>query len=212
MLIENLKTMALVVIAGMAAYALVRAAYSWDPVQFLFAPFQFVEFYVSYGLTVLFGGNAEISPTYSYTMIYHFADEDPDIRVASACTAVAEIALISAVLMVYRGPKLKKRFIWAGIFSGVIFIENIIRITLNYPLWRYLGEDGWNEYHLLWFKYGQLVVVLVLLGLYVAVIARKEISEFHSGRRGGGGEQDPRTEDPGRAKAGKAKKARKGSE
>jgi hypothetical protein len=52
---------------------------------------------------------------------------------------------------------------------------------MNYPLYKYLGDDGWNFYHYKWMQYGQLVVVLLLLLIYVLAIANKEISAVYKG-------------------------------
>lgn len=174
-MLETVKTIALMVIAGILTYALIRAAYSWDAIAPLFYPFQYVELYSTVYLSKIFGVDVWISHTQRFTMNYRFPDGHLElIQVISACTAVCEMGMMGAIIMVYRGPPIKKRLIWSGIFVGIIFIENIIRLMVNYPLLRYLGADGWNVYHNLWMQYGQLFVVVFLLGIYIAVIARKD--------------------------------------
>lgn len=174
-MLETVKTIALMVIAGILTYALIRAAYSWDAIAPLFYPFQYVELYSTVYLSKIFGVDVWISHTQRFTMTYRFPDGHLElIQVISACTAVCEMGMMAAIIMVYRGPPIKKRLIWSGIFVGIIFIENIIRLMVNYPLLRYLGADGWNVYHNLWMQYGQLLVVVGLLAIYIAVIARKD--------------------------------------
>jgi amino acid permease len=59
-------------------------------------------------------------------------------------------------------------------------VENIIRLVMNYPLFRYLGEEGWVKYHNFWMEYGQLLVVIALLIIYVSFIANKDIMKVYS--------------------------------
>jgi exosortase/archaeosortase family protein len=174
-MLETVKTIALMVIAGILTYGLIRAAYSWDAVAPLFYPFQYAELYITVYLSKVLGVDVWVSQTQDFTMNYRFPDGHIElIQVISACTAVCEMGMMAAIIMVYRGPPIKKRIIWSGIFVGIIFIENIIRLMVNYPLLRYLGSDGWNAYHNAWMEYGQLFVVVMLLGLYIAVVARKD--------------------------------------
>ena len=73
--------------------------------------------------------------------------------------------------------------IWGAIFAGIIYIENIIRLVVNYPLIKYLGIDGWYKYHDFWMEYGQLIVIIILLVIYVVFIANKDIMKLYRGER-----------------------------
>lgn len=178
---EVTKTLALILIFGMGVYALVRIAYSADDnflpdfIMYIFYPFQYSELYITYGISKLFGIDVAISTTQDFTLNYIINGRGEPIQIVSACTALCEMSLVATIILVFRGPKMKKRLIWAGIFAGVIYVENIIRLVMNYPLFHYLGEDGWQTYHNLWMAYGQLLVVMILLGIYAVFIANKEI-------------------------------------
>ena len=195
-LIEMVKTLALILIAGIGAYAIIRWAYSVDSLKFLFYPFQWIEFNITYGISKLFGIDVVKSTVYDYTLLYTFPDgTSTNIQIISACTAVCEMGMIMAVILAFRGPRFKKRILWASIFTGIIFVENIIRLVMNYPLYRYLGEDGWIKYHNFWMEYGQLIVVMILLTIYVLIIANKEIQGIYKGDKGEEEEKGDKTND-----------------
>jgi exosortase/archaeosortase family protein len=210
-LIEMGKTLALILIFGIGTFAIIRAAYSADSLRFLFYPFQYVEFNATYGISKLFGIDVVKSSVHDYTLIYTFPDgETEHIQIISACTAVCEMGMIIAVILAFRGPRFKKRIIWAFIFAGIIFVENIIRLVMNYPLFRYLGEEGWVKYHNFWMEYGQLLVVIGLLIIYVVFIANKDIMKVYSFEKHEEDEKEKKDQKP--EKPSKNKKKAKGKE
>jgi len=190
-MLETVKTVALMVVAGILTYALIRAAYSWDAVAPLFYPFQYVELYATVYISKMFGVDVWISSAREFTLTYRFPDGHMElIQIVSACSAVCEMGMMLAIIMVYRGPPIRKRLMWSGIFVGIIFIENIIRLLVNYPLLRYLGQDGWNQYHNFWMQYGQLGVIVLLLGIYIGAIARKDTLALYKARSTVNGKDD----------------------
>ena len=162
---EMLKTIVIILIAGIGTYAVIRAAYSIEGLRYIFYPFQYAELYSTYYISKLFGVDVSISATNDFTLIYRFPDDRPNeyIQIVSACTAVCEMGMIMAVILAFRGPRIRKRLLWAGIFAAFLFVENIIRLVMNYPLFLYLDTEGWVKYHNLWMEYGQLLVVMILL-------------------------------------------------
>jgi len=187
-LVEFVKTLLLVVIFGMGAFMLIRILYSPEKyglpqfLDYLFYPFQYSNLYIVYGLSKLFGLEVTIETT-DFIVDYPALGIGGRFGIASACTAVCEMGLIFAVIMAFRGPKWKKRLMWGGIFAGIIYVENIIRLMMNYPLYLYLGRDGWLTYHNFWMEWGQLIVVLALLLIYVQIIAKKDIMSIYSGKK-----------------------------
>jgi len=185
--LEMFKTILLVVIAGMGAFAFIRAAYSADRnilpdfLVYFFYPFQFTQIYLTYFISKVLGWGPALDID-KLIISYPSLGSGARFEIVTACTAVCEMGLITAVILAFRGPKLRKRLIWAGVFSGIVYLENVLRLVMNYPLYKYLGDEGWNFYHYKWMQYGQLVVVILLRLIYVLAIANKEITAVYRGR------------------------------
>jgi len=81
------------------------------------------------------------------------SDEDDDggfgLRIASVCTGFHEMVFLGVLVMGFRGPPVKIRAKWTGILLGVVFIENLFRIFILYPLALYKGRqyEEWFHYH-----------------------------------------------------------------
>jgi len=98
------------------------------------------------------------------------------LQVAPDCTGVQEMVFMAGMVLGFVGPRLKTRVIWAIILAGVMFVENIIRLMLNYTLLERLGENGWSDVHIFWWQYGQLMVVMAIFVTWYWLVARREIA------------------------------------
>jgi len=107
------------------------------------------------------------------------SDDDDDggfgLRIASVCTGFHEMVFLGVLVMGFRGPPVKIRAKWTAILLGVVFIENLFRIFILYPLALYKGRqyEEWFHYH--WWHTGQYVFIMTLFVLWFFFVARKYI-------------------------------------
>ena len=66
-----------------------------------------------------------------------------------------------------------KRLKWAGILCGILYIENIIRLVLNWPIAKAYGFDTWSDVHMWWWKQGQLMFVMLLFSVWFIKVGKK---------------------------------------
>jgi len=94
------------------------------------------------------------------------------------CTGILEMIFITALLMgSIMGFRLRmnirKRLKWIGILCGILYIENIIRLVLNWPIAKAYGYKTWSEIHIWWWKTGQLIFVLLLFFGWFVLVGKK---------------------------------------
>lgn len=100
------------------------------------------------------------------------------IIIIPECTAILEMIFITALMMGFImgwGMKMniRKRVKWLAVMWGIIFVENQIRLVLNWPIAKAYGKAGWHEIHMAWWKQYQLIFVIVLFIGWFLLIGRK---------------------------------------
>jgi len=123
----------------------------------------------------------DVSCSDPITLIYK-GHPDLTMRITTACVGIHEIIFLSALILGYRqsttiinpsGIKLNFAFKWIGIFSILLFIENLVRILTLYPIGILIGSKNLWVYHWYYWKYGHLIIILLLYIYWVMKISRK---------------------------------------
>ena len=94
------------------------------------------------------------------------------------CTAILEMIFIIALMMGFimafkMKMNMKKRLKWSAILCGIIFVENQVRLVLNWPIAKAYGYEGWHRIHMAWWKTYQLIFVLLLFVVWLLLVGRK---------------------------------------
>ncbi len=142
-------------------------------------PLQVFETDIVYGVQKLLGFPVEI--TNNIDLNYYsssFRNGCLSVEISTACVGMHEIVFLSALITGFRGVSRKIKFKWLLILCPVLFVENLIRIIILYPLALQIGEDAmWYSHYIFW-KYGHLAIILLIFVLWAYFIARKESKIF----------------------------------
>jgi len=84
----------------------------------------------------------------------------PKQKIGPECTGFHETIFIMLLVLGFRYISWKIKIKWALILGGIIFIENIFRIVLLYPLAVWKGADWEEKFHFYWWHYGQYMVLV----------------------------------------------------
>lgn len=112
---------------------------------------------------------------HAWETVLYYPDALGAIEIIPDCTGILEMIFIAALMMGFSmGFNLRltwrQRFKWIGVLCGIIFVENIIRLVLNWPIADTYGKDVWENVHIFWWKQGQLFfVILLFLGWFILV-------------------------------------------
>ncbi len=152
----------------------------WRPFYF----FQIITARSAYYISKIFGIPVEYGfyePKYSPTLTYTYASLDAPytMSVIPDCVAFQEIMFITAMIIGFNvNMTMKKRLKWAAVLSGVILLENQLRLVLNGPLLNWFGVETWNDIHIFWWKYGQLGVVIIIFIIWFILVGRRDSDMF----------------------------------
>jgi len=99
------------------------------------------------------------------------------VELIPECAGVVEILIFVIMLTVFRGVGREAKIKGALIFVPVIFVENIARLAVLYPMSVWLGVDAmWSVHSIIW-QYGQFAILLLLFGIWYLTLASPGIRE-----------------------------------
>ncbi len=155
-------------------------------------PLQVVETRVVYELQSAAGVPVEIGPDdtpWKLDLKYDDLD-DRVITMSPECAGFQEMVFISVLVLGFGGIALRKRIKWAFLLSGVIFIENIVRVLMIHFLAIRWGWDyAWDDFHSYFWREGQLIFVMILFILWFMFVANKEIARKAPKKKGSKGKK-----------------------
>jgi len=96
-------------------------------------------------------------------------------EVSSTCSGLHEMVFLSVLIAGFPGVELRKRFTWAGIMAGVLFVENLFRIGILFFLAWMIGRDFEGKFHYQFWHFGQYVVMMSLFVAWFYFVAWKDI-------------------------------------
>ncbi|MFA5772046.1 MAG: hypothetical protein WC974_04885 [Thermoplasmata archaeon] len=138
-------------------------------------PLQAFEAYIVYLVQTLLGIPVMLSDP--ITLEYMSPPLVNGLQISGVCTGVSEVVFLFVLIlwfpMVRRSVKLK----WAAILGTVLFIINLIRIVIIYPLTTAFGDVFAGQFHYYFWNYGQLIIVMMMFVFWFVLVARKEVSE-----------------------------------
>lgn len=121
-----------------------------------------------YSLQHLFGINVILQGT---SLVYPNVFK---LNVTLLCTGINELLMFSMITLGFIGVSLKTKLKGYTVFFPIIIAENVIRISLIFPLASWLGTDKALTFHDFSFKYGQMFFVILLVFLWFKYFAREE--------------------------------------
>jgi exosortase/archaeosortase family protein len=100
-----------------------------------------------------------------------FRNSELSMSIQAPCVGIHEIVFLSALITGFRGVACKLKLKWIAILGSVLFIENLIRLLLLYPIALWVGEDTMWYYHYIFWKYGHLIIILTLFVIWFLFVA-----------------------------------------
>lgn len=137
----------------------------WTPFVY---PLQVIETYIVYWISHILGYPVTLNS--DLTSLSYGAPLSHRIIIAPACTAFVEMMLVSAGIMLLDKGTTARKVKLSLAASVLVFVENIIRMILTYPLVSAFGYAKWSKIHYIWWKFGQILFIILILvviyGLY----------------------------------------------
>lgn len=142
----------------------------------LIYPFQVIETRIVHSISTAMGIDARIVDdglTIEYPPPLYGVRTGPD------CTGVIEMFLMAGLVFGFIGKNLRKHMGYAIksviLLDIIIFIENIIRQAVNYPVASTYGYRFWREFHYFWWQRGQFIFIMVIFVIWYAFSYRKRM-------------------------------------
>jgi len=97
------------------------------------------------------------------------------IEITGICAGLREMAVIATLVLLVGGVRWRLKIKWAAILTGLIFLENLLRIFLIHPISLAYGWDfAWNQFHQFFWEVGQLISIMVLFLLWFVLVAMRD--------------------------------------
>lgn len=142
-------------------------------------PLQVFEAKVVYYIQSLLGFPVELVD--STTLRYNNSDIVglfPNQKIGPECTGFHEAVFIMLLVLGFKYISWKTKIIWAFILGVVMFVENIVRIVMLYPIAVWKGARWEDKFHYYFWHYGQYMIVMTLFILWFLFVARKEACKY----------------------------------
>ena len=130
---------------------------------------------VSYKDTVLFYN--EDQEFWGHTLTPREKVGGVALEISATCSGFHETVFLTVLILGFYGVDWRTKFKWAGIFAVVIFVENLIRITILFPYYLVYGRDEGELLHYNWWHSYQYVFIMSLFMLWFYFVAWKQLDE-----------------------------------
>jgi len=164
-------TNAIIIFIGLVFYVLlldfiiIHADLTW---------LQRAEAYSVFALQSGMGVNATFNST---EISINYASPQFSMEVIALCTGISELLFFTFLVLLFRGPKWRTKAKGLAIFLPIIFIINIIRLLLIYPIAIQFGVQAMWDIHWFVWKYGMFVMLMALFTLWYLIWARKDLEK-----------------------------------
>jgi exosortase/archaeosortase family protein len=95
------------------------------------------------------------------------------MSIYTPCAGIHELVFLTGLILGVRSRGWKSKLKWLCILNTFLFLENLLRILLLYPLARWVGEDTMWYYHYIFWQYGHLIIILLIFSFWYVFIMRK---------------------------------------
>jgi exosortase/archaeosortase family protein len=133
-------------------------------------PLQVFETHLVASLQSLFS----IPVSVSHGFVLSYSDIDLDLVVGPLCTGIREMFLFVIIVLPLGIKSLRKRLNYLLLFLFAIFMENILRLSILYPMAKSAGVGSMYSYHDFIWVYGQAIFLAILLVLWFYIFPRVE--------------------------------------
>jgi exosortase/archaeosortase family protein len=138
-------------------------------------PLQVFEAYIVYIVQMLLGIPVTLSDP--ITLEYTAPPAVNGIQIVGECTGVSEIVFLFVLIFWFPMVRKRVKLKWFALLGTVLFIINLIRIIIIYPLTITFGDVATGQFHYYFWQYGQLIIVMMMFVLWFIFVARKEVIE-----------------------------------
>jgi len=119
---------------------------------------------------------AGINATFNSTEIsIAYASPQFSMQVIALCTGISELLFFAFLVLLIRDVRIRTKLKGLAVFLPIIFIINIVRLLLIYPIALQFGVQAmWDVHWFIW-KYGMFVVLMALFAVWYLAFAKKDI-------------------------------------
>ncbi len=159
-----------IILAGLIVYLFL---WNWIAIHVDLTALQQFETATVYTLQSSFGVPVEMRD--SITLHYMSPAPGFNVEIIALCTGIGEILFFIFLIMLFRGVSWQAKAKGLGIFIPIIFIMNLLRLILIYPLALWVGiEAMWGIHWFLW-KYGTFIILMLFFSAWYLLLARKDL-------------------------------------
>ncbi|RLI96651.1 MAG: hypothetical protein DRO99_04120 [Candidatus Aenigmatarchaeota archaeon] len=102
------------------------------------------------------------------------------VELITLCLGIGEMMFFAFIVMLFRGVRLGTKLRGLALFLPMIFVVNIARLLILYPMATIMGTDAmWDVHWHIW-KWGMFVVLILFFLMWYALMARKDIERGFS--------------------------------
>lgn len=159
-----------IILAGLIVYMFV---WNWIAIHVDLTALQQFEAGAVYTVQSSFGVPVEM--TDPITLHYMLPAQGFYIEIIALCTGLGEMLFFIFLIMLFRGVDWRIKARGLGIFIPVIFITNLFRLILIYPLAWWVGiEAMWGIHWFIW-KYGTFAILMLFFSAWYMLMAKKDL-------------------------------------
>ena len=166
----------LILFIGLSVYLLF---WGWAVIKVDLNPVQQLVTSIVYYIQSLSGIPVEIEN--GITLLY--SEPTLGVWIAPMCAGLGEMLFFAFLVVLFRGPKWKTKGIGLAIFLPIIFIINIARLLMLYPLAQWVGVEAMWDIHWHIWKWGMFVAIMLLFGVWYMLLARNDIESIFTPKR-----------------------------
>jgi len=137
-----------------------------SPTEYSLPALQEFEAMMVFRIHEFLGHPVELSYEKGHLVALTFRDDalqyDLKYYISDDCTGMHELVFLASMILPFRSIPLKNRLRGLAVALPLMFVLNMGRLLMLYPLAVAIGNSGMWRWHWLIWKYGQLIIVLMI--------------------------------------------------
>jgi len=162
----------IILLAGLSFYWLL---WDWILANADLAPLQAGVAYIVYAIQAGLGWPVGMAgPT---TLQYSMPEPGFPVEIVALCIGLGEMLFFAFLVLLFRGAGWKAKGYGLAIFLPLIFMINILRLVLIYPLALGFGVQAMWDIHWHIWKWGMFAVLMALFTIWYMFWTRKDLEK-----------------------------------
>ena len=162
----------LILLAGLSFYWIL---WGWAVTNIDLTGLQATITYVVYMIQSLLGWPVEMIANTS--LLYSLPEPGFTVDIIALCTGLGEMLFFAFLVLLFRGPGWRTKLNGLAASLPLIFLINIARLVMIYPLAEWAGIEAMQGIHWHIWKWGMFLILMAIFAAWYMLMARKDIEE-----------------------------------